>query len=202
MSAWPVQGPGFPSTSSSHFILSTLSSQSDRVRVSPRSRAALVFCMPHVSPSALQEASVAELPAGSLEWETTLPSCMKTRLISCSWPASVPSVVRNCVTTVMGLDVSTAKPAPLPKNFSPSRRELKPQPLASHWPTHCGPEHTNCASFLHGCILNDEAMLFASHTSISAQQCPNFPVCSAAFHSSMLALPPRNVLSFGHCASQ
>merc|ERR1719336_771804 len=84
----------------------------------------------------------------------TLPSCTQKRTISERSPSSVPSVVRNCVTTVMGFNVSTSNSEPRPKNFLlPILYGLISQPSLSQTPSyrsslslspHSVPSHLSC----------------------------------------------------------
>mmetsp|Transcript_16675 Transcript_16675/g.45263 ORF Transcript_16675/g.45263 Transcript_16675/m.45263 type:complete len:215 (-) Transcript_16675:862-1506(-) len=141
---------------SSHSILPRVSCQMDMLKTMPRSSASPTDLSPPYLPKtplpappeaskasswALHSESVRDLPASSspravaLEFLMILPSCSQILRISERSPVSVPSFVMNCVTTVIGLLVSTLKSAPFPKNFwSPMRHELKPQPSLSHRP--------------------------------------------------------------------
>mmetsp|Transcript_31644 Transcript_31644/g.94242 ORF Transcript_31644/g.94242 Transcript_31644/m.94242 type:complete len:233 (-) Transcript_31644:914-1612(-) len=125
---------GWPFSASSQSILPRASCQIDMLITMPRSRAPpMDFSPPYLlntpvplslevskAPiSAVQTDSVRELPAScpralAFEFLMILPSCSHIRRISDSSPVSVPSFVMNCVTTVIGLVVSTLKLAPFP----------------------------------------------------------------------------------------
>mmetsp|Transcript_29878 Transcript_29878/g.67746 ORF Transcript_29878/g.67746 Transcript_29878/m.67746 type:complete len:210 (-) Transcript_29878:691-1320(-) len=103
------------------------SSHNDRTSTMPRLRASPIFIMPpfflkslrlsKVVFCASQNSSLRELPVKpskfiTSEFLTSLPSCKYCRRISMRSPVSVPSEVKNWVTTVMGLFVSIVKVGP------------------------------------------------------------------------------------------